>query len=62
MSIVGSKKKNGVTYKQFGCGAHASKGSAICPNGLTISEAKANALSSMPCATCWPTAPASRSS
>jgi hypothetical protein len=40
MTIVGRKKKNGVAYSRFGCTAHYSRGAAICPNGLTVSEKK----------------------
>jgi hypothetical protein len=43
MSVVSSKTKAGIRYANFGCSAHQSKGSAICPNGLTVSERKVNA-------------------
>lgn len=38
MSVVGQRMKAGVRYATFGCSAHFSRGSAICNNGLTISE------------------------
>jgi hypothetical protein len=38
---VGSKRANGVLYKQYGCTTHYSRGTSICDNKLTISEAKA---------------------
>lgn len=40
MSIVGAKVKNGKRYATFGCQTHHSRGAAICPNDLTISERK----------------------
>lgn len=30
--------KDGVRYVQFGCSRHASRGAAICANGLTVTE------------------------
>jgi hypothetical protein len=41
MTAVGSKRANGVLYNQYGCTTHYSRGSSVCPNNLTISEAKA---------------------
>jgi site-specific DNA recombinase len=38
MSVVGYQMKDGVRYVQFGCTRHASRGDAICANGLTVSE------------------------
>ena len=43
MGVIGQRKKAGVRYVTFGCTGHATRGSAICPNGLTISERKLNA-------------------
>jgi site-specific DNA recombinase len=41
-AITGSKKKAGVAYYQYGCAAHASKGTSICSNGYRVSEKKLN--------------------
>lgn len=41
MTVVGSKRANGVLYKQYGCTTHYSRGASICTNKMTISEAKA---------------------
>jgi hypothetical protein len=43
MVIATVKKKNGVAYGNYGCAAHLRKGSAICGNGLLISERKIDA-------------------
>jgi hypothetical protein len=40
MTILTRKKKAGVSYAQFGCVAHYSRGGAVCPNNLTVSEHK----------------------
>lgn len=40
MSVVGAKKKAGVSYSRFGCSAHYNRGAAICANALTLSERK----------------------
>ncbi len=42
MTIVGRKSKAGVSYARFGCTAHYSRGAAICPNALSVSEKKAS--------------------
>jgi hypothetical protein len=42
MTVVGRKAKAGVSYAKFGCTAHYSRGAAICPNALSISEKKAS--------------------
>jgi hypothetical protein len=42
MTVTGSKVKAGVRYVSFGCATHNSRGEAVCPNGLTVSERKAN--------------------
>ncbi len=42
MTIVRRKTKAGVAYSNFGCTAHYSRGAAICPNALSISERKAS--------------------
>ncbi len=42
MTVVGRKEKAGVSYARFGCTAHYSRGAAICPNSLTVSEKKAS--------------------
>ena len=42
MTIVGGKRKAGVSYARFGCTAHASRGAAICSNSLSVSERKAS--------------------
>ena len=42
MSIVGRRKKAGVSYARFGCTTHASRGSTLCPNALSVSEMKAS--------------------
>jgi DNA invertase Pin-like site-specific DNA recombinase len=42
MTVVSRKKKAGVSYGKLGCTAHSSRGSAICPNSMTISEKKAS--------------------
>ena len=38
MTVVGRRRKAGVVYTRFGCTAHYSRGAAICPNGLSVSE------------------------
>ena len=43
ITCVGGTTKNGKRYRTLGCTAHWSRGSSICPNGLTVSEMKANA-------------------
>jgi site-specific DNA recombinase len=43
MNITSRKVKAGVSYAQFGCVAHYSRGAAICPNNLTVSEKKVTA-------------------
>jgi site-specific DNA recombinase len=40
MVVVGARTKAGKRYPVFGCAAHRSKGGAVCPNSLTISEGK----------------------
>ncbi len=40
--VVGQRTKNGVRYVTMGCAAHASRGDAVCSNGLTVSERKLN--------------------
>jgi site-specific DNA recombinase len=40
MSVVSARVKNGVRYANFGCSANRSKGAAICPNNLCVSERK----------------------
>lgn len=40
MSVSSVSMKNGVRYTNFGCSANRSKGAAICPNGLHVSERK----------------------
>ncbi len=42
MRVVSLKRKTGRAYANFGCSAHHGKGSAICGNGLVISERKLN--------------------
>ncbi len=42
MRVVSLKRKAGRAYAKFGCSAHHGKGSAICGNGLVISERKLN--------------------
>jgi site-specific DNA recombinase len=42
MSITSTKKKAGVSYARFGCTTHASRGAAICPNALSVSEKRAS--------------------
>jgi len=42
MTIVTTKVKAGVSYARFGCTAHASRGAAICPNALSVSEKRAS--------------------
>jgi site-specific DNA recombinase len=42
MTVVSRRMKAGVPYTRFGCTAHASRGSAICANALTVSERKAS--------------------
>lgn len=42
MTVVGRKTKNGVAYSRFGCTAHYSRGAAICPNALSVSEKRAS--------------------
>lgn len=41
MSIVSCTGKNGTRYANFGCGAHKSRGDAVCANDLCVSERKA---------------------
>lgn len=41
MTVVGQRKKNGMTYRQYGCASHYTRGKAICDNNLTVSETKA---------------------
>ncbi len=43
MTILTRKQKAGVSYAQFGCVAHYSRGSSVCPNNLTVSERKVTA-------------------
>jgi site-specific DNA recombinase len=38
MSVVSQQCKNGVRYVQFGCNRHWTRGDAVCPNNLTVSE------------------------
>ncbi|MBX3218883.1 MAG: zinc ribbon domain-containing protein [Labilithrix sp.] len=40
MAILARKTKAGVSYAQFGCVAHYSRGATICANNMTISELK----------------------
>lgn len=40
MTILTRKQKAGVSYAQFGCVAHYSRGASVCPNNLTVSERK----------------------
>ena len=40
MSIIGRKKKAGVSYTRFGCTAHASRGNSVCRHSMSISEKK----------------------
>jgi len=42
MTVVSRKTKGGVSHARFGCTTHASRGSAICSNALTVSERKAS--------------------
>ena len=43
MSVVSARVKNGVRYANFGCSANHSKGAAVCPNTLHVSERKVTA-------------------
>lgn len=45
MSIVGTKTKHGRSYPSLGCSANRSKGDAICPNGRSVFEKRADAPS-----------------
>lgn len=40
MSVSSVRMKNGVRYSNFGCSANHSKGAALCPNTLNVSERK----------------------
>jgi site-specific DNA recombinase len=42
MTVVGRKQKADVSYARFGCTAHASRGSSICANALSVSERRAS--------------------
>jgi hypothetical protein len=42
MTVVRRKVKAGVSYASLGCTSHASRGPAICPNALSVSEKKAS--------------------
>lgn len=42
MTVTGSRVRDGVRYASFGCATHNSRGEAICPNGLSVSERKVN--------------------
>ena len=42
MTVVATKVKAGVSYPRFGCTTHASRGAAICPNALSVSEKRAS--------------------
>jgi len=44
MTVVGRRTKNGIEYTRFGCTAHASRGSAICSNSLSVSERRASRM------------------
>lgn len=44
MTIVRRKVKAGVSYASLGCTAHASRGTAICANALSLSEMKASRM------------------
>jgi DNA invertase Pin-like site-specific DNA recombinase len=41
MTGVSRRVKNGVTYMNYGCTSHFTRGASICPNGTMISDLKA---------------------